>query len=127
MAGEEATELIRLTLMRARFCELMEPYASAPASDLFLVGLLSLLDAMLDQPMSVVIEQVPISPDCRDALTGTKNSLSDTLVLAIACERGDWDALPQLCDALNCSESQAFQRVVEAQGWACDLLPHTEF
>ncbi|HEX8925975.1 MAG TPA: HDOD domain-containing protein [Terriglobales bacterium] len=127
MAGRREAELIRMALMRARFCELMEQPARGTASDLFLVGLLSLLDAILDRPMSFVTEHIPIPDRCKQALAGKRNSLGQTLTLAIACERGDWYALPELCEALGCSESQVFKALAEAQGWVHELSRQTEF
>ncbi|HEX8924593.1 MAG TPA: hypothetical protein VF786_02315, partial [Terriglobales bacterium] len=93
----------------------------------FLVGLLSLLDALLDRPMSFVTEQIPIPDRCKQALAGKRNSLGQTLTLAIACERGDWKALPVLCEEIGCSESQVFKALAEAQGWVHELSRQTEF
>jgi len=127
MAGPREAELIRLALMRARFCELMHQQANASASDLFLVGLFSLFDAILDRPISFVIEQVPIPSRCKTALSGGTNSLGETLALAIVCERGEWNLLSSRCKALGCSEVQVLQRMLAAQGWVHELLLHTEF
>ena len=55
--------------------------------DLFLLGLLSGLDAMLDKPMADLLTQLPISSDVKGALLGGPTPLGKVLMLASACER----------------------------------------
>ena len=50
-APQKSTELVSMALARARFCELVAPQIKRGDSDLFLLGLLSLIDAMLEVPM----------------------------------------------------------------------------
>jgi len=52
-----ATELATLALLRARTCELLgETSSIADSSELFLVGLFSLLDVMLSRTMGEALE-----------------------------------------------------------------------
>ena len=65
MASGKPQELMRLALVRAKFCELLGAAGSNPANpdqqnDLFLLGLFSLLDAMLDTTMEAVMKELPI-------------------------------------------------------------------
>lgn len=62
-------ELMTIALIRARMCELLAN--SDPAIDdnqAFTVGLFSLLDAMLDQPMETLLDQIPLSMPIKLAL-----------------------------------------------------------
>ena len=90
LSGPRTTELIRMALTRARFCELLAEHLKLQATDFFLVGLFSLLDAILGRAMARIIELIPISTVCSDALCGVSNPLRQVLELAIACERGRW-------------------------------------
>ena len=72
MAEGKPTELVALPLMRARFCELLGERAGRPesANDLFLLGLLSAMDAILDMTMSDVLKEIAIGEDIRNGVAG---------------------------------------------------------
>lgn len=122
LSGPRTTELIRMALSRARFCELLAEHLKLQASDFFLVGLFSLLDAILDRPMAQIIELIPISTVCSDALCGVSNPLRQVLELAIACERGRWQPLAELCGKVGCTEAEACRCQAEALRWVRPLL-----
>jgi c-di-GMP-related signal transduction protein len=95
MASDKPTELIRTALTRAFFCEeLSRPTGMVPhGSDLFLMGLLSVTDAILDRPISEVLATLPVATDVRDALCGGANRFRDVYETLLAYERADWAAL----------------------------------
>jgi EAL and modified HD-GYP domain-containing signal transduction protein len=122
LAGPRSAELIHMALVRARFCELLAESLGLPTTDYFLTGLFSLLDAILDRPLTQIIELIPISTPCRDALTGAPNQLRLVLDLAIASAQGEWDELPPLCEKLGCMEMQVCQWQIAAQSWVRAML-----
>jgi len=90
--GSATPELATLALLRARACELASRRLSdIESSELFLVGLFSLLDAMLSTPMTNAIERLPLSDGVKHALTGGSNTLRALLDAVVQYERGDWD------------------------------------
>jgi EAL and modified HD-GYP domain-containing signal transduction protein len=122
LAGPRSAELIRMGLVRARFCEMFAEQRGLPSTDFFLTGLFSLLDAILDRPLSRVIEQIPISKLCRDALTGVPNEARRVLDVAIVSARGEWELLPQLCETAGCSELEVCHWQIEAQRWVRTMM-----
>lgn len=70
MTTNKPGELVRLGLVRAKFCELLGENSdqSIDSSELFVVGLFSLLDAMLDAPMAEVMNKLPVSNRIKEAL-----------------------------------------------------------
>jgi EAL and modified HD-GYP domain-containing signal transduction protein len=122
LAGPRSAELIRMALVRARFCELIAEHLALPTTDFFLAGLFSLLDAILDRPLSQIIEHIPISPLCRDALSGVPNQHWHAMELACASARGRWEKLPQLCEKVGCTELEVCRWQIEAQRWVRTLL-----
>jgi len=122
LAGPRSAELIRMALVRARFCELFAEHLSLPPTDYFLTGLFSLLDAILDRPLSQIIELIPISQLCRDALTGVRNEPRFMLEVSIASARGDWELLPQLCEQAGCTELEVCRWQIEAQRWVRTMI-----
>jgi EAL and modified HD-GYP domain-containing signal transduction protein len=123
MLGKKtSTALVSMALARARFCELMADELDGPSTDYFLVGLLSLMDILLSQPMNAVLAQLPISAACRAALEGKENSLSRVLQLVVACERGEWDLLSRQCATLDAPESVVWSLYSQAIQWARSFI-----
>jgi EAL and modified HD-GYP domain-containing signal transduction protein len=75
------------------------------SSDLFLMGLLSVTDAILDRPMEQVLASLPIAPEVRAALCGGKNYYRDVYDLMLAYERADWPTLTSASARLGIDES----------------------
>jgi c-di-GMP-related signal transduction protein len=115
LAGPHSREIIRTALIRGRFCELVAEHLDVPSSDFYLAGLFSLLEALLDRPLDRILEQVPISAFCREALHGTTNQAGVALRLAIASSVGDWDGVKNYCAQLKCTEDDAWKWQLEAQ------------
>jgi EAL and modified HD-GYP domain-containing signal transduction protein len=87
--GGGASELMTHAVIRARCCELLDP---AREGDGFLLGLCSLLGALLRMPTAALLEQLPLSDTARRALAGEANPRRLLLDCIIAYERGEWDA-----------------------------------
>ena len=66
----KSSDLVLSALVRARFCELLCPKAPKGESDLFLVGLVSLMDAILEVPMAEVLEKIPLDQHTKTVLMG---------------------------------------------------------
>lgn len=86
------TELIVMASVRGRFCETMTKSAIASTSgDGFLLGMCSLLDAILEAPMDAVLRHLPLCEANEAALRGEHNSQRALLDAAIAYEHGRWE------------------------------------
>jgi c-di-GMP phosphodiesterase len=68
---------------------------------MFILGMLSLMDAILDLPITTVACQVAISAEVRAALFGSDNRLRRCLDLVLAYESADWTA----CESLRADRS----------------------
>lgn len=91
MASNKPAELVRLAVIRAKFCEgLARLSRQRPNPDeLFMVGLFSLLSAMLDAPVEKIFREVPISRNAILALTRLKGPFAGFLQAVIAYEHGE--------------------------------------
>src|SRR5215469_13012153 len=79
-AGEKrSSELLVSAMVGARFCELFSPKVPHGDSDLFLLGLLSLIDAIMEIPMIRVLENIPVDHDTKTVLLGGNGKLAPTL------------------------------------------------
>jgi len=126
IAADRPTELLLSSLARARACELIVERAGrgGEATDAFLVGLFSLLDALLGVPMAEALRELPISADSRAALLGG-GPLRPVLEGTTACERGAWTALEGVARALGVPDAAMAGAHVEALAWAEETLGHT--
>jgi c-di-GMP-related signal transduction protein len=106
MAEDKSPELIRTALTRAYFCEEISSRIgmSFQKSDLFLMGLLSVTDAILDMPMQAVLSNLPVSSDVSTALNGGANRFRDVYDTLLSYERADWNQLASLAAKLRTSE-----------------------
>ena len=103
---DKPPELFTLSLMRAKFCELIAAKLKRPgltADTGFLLGMFSLLDVLLNLPMEEVLKEVNLSDELTDALLGKDNDLRRLLDLVIAYEKGDWDTVIAYCKQENLS------------------------
>jgi len=112
-------ELLRLGMVRARFCEkLAELDKGCDASMAFLTGMLSLIDAILDEDIKTVMEKLPLSIEIKDALIDNKGKLATFLQLAKTYERGLWEQELELEASLDLSGEQVPNIYTDAITWA---------
>lgn len=117
-------ELVLAALVRARLAELVGEHSGrrSEMGPLFLVGLFSLLDALLRMPMEGVLERMSIAQDVKDALLSRSGPYASTLALVEAQERGDWAAVQDASAALGLSGAQVSASYTEALGWAAERV-----
>jgi EAL and modified HD-GYP domain-containing signal transduction protein len=102
LGDSKPAELIHLSLVRAKFCDLLGQEKSlSNDSSGFLVGLFSLLDALLDQPMEGIVEKLPLGENIKAALCGDENELKQFLVLIRAFESGFWEEVSNISTQLS--------------------------
>jgi c-di-GMP-related signal transduction protein len=106
LGEDKPQELLATSIIRARFCELLAPRLGQEdrASDLFLMGMFSLLDAFVDRPLAELLEELPISDDIKDALLEREGPLGKIYELVLAYERGNWGEFSQLSEELMLDE-----------------------
>jgi EAL and modified HD-GYP domain-containing signal transduction protein len=124
ISTDKPTELTNTSLIRARFCELCgeNMLDRSNASDCFTSGLFSLLDAMLDQPIELLIEELNLSESTRTALLGQTSAISDILSLAVAMEKADWPRISRFSEQYQIPEKTLFQWNQESVDWVHALL-----
>ena len=121
-AGQnKSSDLVISAMVRARFCELLSPKIKHGESDLFLLGLLSLMDAILDLPMSDVLEKVSLDQETKTVLKGGDSHLRPLYQLMLAQESGDWRSSGELARTLKLPESEVAEVYWKAMQWAREM------
>ena len=121
-AGQDKTsDLMLSALVRGRFAELLAPRVRHGDSDLFLLGLLSLIDAMLEMPMADVLEKISLDQATKAVLLGKPSVLRPVYQLILAHESGEWEAAAQLCERLHLDTEDVAGFYWQAQQWAREV------
>lgn len=92
LCTDKPNEITRLSLLRARFAEnLAGAFGMAlQSSELFLMGLFSVLDVILDKPMEEALAMVHVSKQVRDVLVERKGPLAKVYDFILRYENADW-------------------------------------
>jgi EAL and modified HD-GYP domain-containing signal transduction protein len=123
MAEDKTPELIRTALTRGYFCEEISSGIgmSPQKSDLFLMGLLSVTDAILDMPMKDVLCNLPLTADLNTALSGGTNRFRDVYDTLLCYERADWGKLSSLVAKIGSPENRVPECYLSAANRATSL------
>lgn len=93
-AGSSKSEAVfELALSRAKFCEQLAPLAglAQQAPELFLLGMLSLVDAIMDRPMAEILTEIALADNIRGALLGGQSDYTPLYEVMTAYEHGQWE------------------------------------
>jgi len=123
LANDKPAELVVSSLIRARICEQLAQLCKMGdrQSDLFLMGLFSLLDVIMSRPIEEILQEITVEEDILAALTGTKGQMLSVLNLVIAIEKGQWDQVSALATALQLDEQPLSKAYLDAVKWAQDI------
>jgi EAL and modified HD-GYP domain-containing signal transduction protein len=126
--GGFSEELVHTAIRRARMCELvaLELGDRRGAEALFMVGLFSLLDAILRIPMPGLLERIELAPEVRRALLVRSGPFAPTLALVEAYERGAWDICSGEAASLGISAASVVELYLSALAWAQERLEGAE-
>ena len=117
------SELMRLSMVRAKQCQLLAESCGheEESPQLYLLGLFSLLDAMLDVPMADLVTKLPLSNELKLALTERTGRFAPYLLAAIAYERGDFQASAAHLSVLQIEPATMITTYLQAVAWADDF------
>jgi EAL and modified HD-GYP domain-containing signal transduction protein len=120
---DKPDELMRTALVRARFCELLAPGAGLDhrKADLFLIGLFSLLDAMLDRPLREVLAEIKLNGEIAGVLLNklaTGNRLASVYALIRQYEAGQWELLAATADSLKIPRNSVPEIYLDSVAWS---------
>lgn len=129
LAKDKPGELVTHSLVRASFCERLAKLAGSPQpSQGFLMGMFSLLDALVDLPLEEALKQVGVGPVISAALLGTaseRNRLRDVYRLACSYETCDWKAVAAAVAKLGFDSSRLTRAYTDSTFWAQRALHAT--
>jgi EAL and modified HD-GYP domain-containing signal transduction protein len=117
--------LLRLALLRAKFCGAMGRILHWRGSDLFLLGLFSLMDTILGVPMPELLRRVRLPDPISQALLGQSTSLDPVMRLIYGLESADWKGCDEVAQQLGLRESVISQAYIESVAWTKEFVKLT--
>ena len=118
LADSKPEELIRTSTIRARFLEQIGKELKIASGELFMMGLFSLLDAMLDNSMEYLLSKLPMTDDVDDALIRRKGKLFPYLRLVETYEAANWSDFELAQREFDIPGEKIIQYYIDALGWA---------
>ncbi|MED4886825.1 EAL and HDOD domain-containing protein [Lysinibacillus fusiformis] len=112
-------EVMCMSLFRAKVCEKLAKLSyKKNFSEYFLVGMFSLIDTLLQRPMSSILHQLPFSEDITNTILGHETEMTPFLEFSIALGKLDWARLEELGAQLNIPLNDMDLLYYEAMEWA---------
>ncbi len=118
MNADQPAEILQMALVRARFCELAAGKCGQDPAEQYLLGMMSLLPAMLGTPMEEIIPNLPLRTQVCEALIGAMNPERSLLSWLEFHERGDWESCDHVVLTHRLNSKQLTQSYEEAVLWA---------
>jgi EAL and modified HD-GYP domain-containing signal transduction protein len=117
------SELVTMSTVRARACEVLATEAGGPeaGAQSFLVGMCSLLDAILECPLEAALKDLPLAEAARAALRGDDNLHRRLLDGVIAYEAGDWTTAIESAGRAGIDPLKLRRAYTDALRWAHEL------
>ncbi len=123
LSADKPNELLITAIIRGRFAELIAARLRlrGQTSTAFLIGMLSLADALLDRTMEKFLSELPLSDDIVAALLRKPSVLTSILEMVIAYEQGNWEVYETYCRKLNITSGEVNNMYMDAVIWELNI------
>lgn len=124
LCADRPSEITRLSLLRAKFAENLAPLfeMAIHSSELFLMGLFSVLDLILDKPMKEALEMVTVSRSIEEALIEDKGEFAAVLDFIVHYESASWQEVSRQMLLRNIDMDRVYHAYTESLQWYRNLF-----
>lgn len=124
LCADRPNEITRVSLLRAKFAECLAPSfgMAAKASELFLTGLFSVLDIILNVPLEEAISRVNVSREISEALINHKGELAEVYDFLLAYENADWQEVCRWLIVKNIDIDTVYKAYSESVSWYREMF-----
>ncbi len=125
LCADKPSEITRLVMIRAKFAEnLAASFEMAMmAQELFIMGLFSALDIMLDKTMEEALSMVQVSKNVKEALLENKGDFAKVLNFIKKYEVADWTEISRILVLENIEMDKVYEAYLKSLKWYRDLIP----
>lgn len=122
--ADKPNEVTRLSLLRAKFAENLAPFFDLrlQSPELFLMGLFSVLDLILDKSMEEALDMVKVSKEIREALVGHEGVFGPILNFILRYEAADWQEISRLMILGNMELEEVHDAYIDSLKWYRELF-----
>lgn len=119
LGNDKPDEIVRLSLIRAKFGETIarKTKYENKAEDIFLAGLFSLLDVILDKPLEEVLGEIKISQEIKDCLLGKGSQLDHICNVIFEYEKGNWEGVKIYSSLLKIENEEIMDAYIKTLIW----------
>ena len=119
LASDKPDEITKLSLMRAKFAENLAPHfeMAIHAQSLFMMGLFSILDVVLDMPIEKALEIISVSESIAEALIHRKGEYGKIMTFITTFETANWNEVSRLMVVHKIEVEQVFDAYIKAAQW----------
>lgn len=120
VAADKPDELMLRAVVRAKIAESMAPTVGMGdrSSELFLLGMFSLIDALMDAPMAEILEKIPIDQEIKKALLGEDCPFRNVYQMIVSYEQAKWEDFSAMASALEIDEDVVPEFFADSLKWA---------
>ena len=125
LCADKPSELVRLVMIRAKFAENLasEFEMAMHAPELFIMGLFSALDIMLEKTMPEALDMVQVSKHVKEALLEDKGDFAKILNFIKCYEDADWTEVSRILVLEDIEMNNVYTAYLGALRWYRDLIP----
>lgn len=123
ISSDKPAELMRMSMTRARFAEgLAQLHGKVDTAKAFLTGLMSLMDAILDEPIDSVMSKLPLAKEIKEALVDKQGVLADYIKLIQFYETAHWQEANAAISSLGLANDKVPDAYHTAVQWANEQM-----
>jgi c-di-GMP-related signal transduction protein len=128
MGSDKSSEVTKTSLIRGKFCESLAVRIglAEKASELFLTGILSMLDVLVGRPLYELLDGINVSKDIRVALTNGGNPHGELLQLVFAYEKALWEEVEDRAAHLGLEKEGITSNYGTSVQWAEEAFAQSE-
>ena len=124
LCSDKPSEIMRISLLRAKFAENLAPLfeMAGQSAELFLMGLFSVLDIILDKPMAEALELVKVSKSIYQALVNDAGEFATVLDFVKEYETASWQEVSRQMVLKEIEMDPVYEAYIESLQWYRDLI-----
>ena len=124
LCADKPSEITRICMIRAKFAENLAPLfdLGGLAQELFLMGMFSVLDIMIDKPMEEALAMVHVSKNVQNALVSKSGDLMPIYDFILNHEDASWQEVSRIMVLYSIETDDVYNAYTDALKWYRDLV-----
>ncbi len=124
LCTDKPNEIMRISLIRAKFSESLAKYfdMGSVSGELFLMGLFSVIDLILDKPMADALNTLNLSNPIKEALIDGTGDYAHVLEFIIEYENANWQEISRVGILNNMKMDDVYNAYISTLSWYRDLF-----